>query len=120
MNTDTITPPFESWAVAEIFGHQKYAGFVTQMTLGNQIMWRIDVPAIGDNAAFTKIFGLSAIFSLTPCSEDIVRKLIASWQVQSAPLHIFQLTAGTDPPSGYIAPGEDADDDDIDDEHMRP
>lgn len=91
MNTDTNTPPFESWAVAEIFGHQKYAGFVTQMTLGNQIMWRIDVPAIGKKAAFTKIFGVSAIFSLTPCSEEVVRKLIESWQVQSEPLHIFAL-----------------------------
>lgn len=59
---------FESWAVVEVMGHQTFAGFVSEQTIGGASFVRVDVPAIhsADDpreacAAFTKLFGGGSI-----------------------------------------------------------
>lgn len=54
MGGDDYTPPpmkpddpqnqLASWAIIEIFGHQKYAGFVQAQAFGTTVMFRLDVP----------------------------------------------------------------------------
>lgn len=42
--TDESKPTFDSWAIVEIMGHDKYAGRVTEEPLFGVNMLRIDVP----------------------------------------------------------------------------
>ena len=73
----------KSWALVELFGHQRIVGFLSQQTFGTGVLFRVDVPDLlkeGEvkRVGFTRYFGLSAIYSITPVSEDVVRKLLPS------------------------------------------
>lgn len=70
MSEETI---FDSWAIVEVFGHQRFAGRVTEQRIGSNSFVRIDVPAVKDFQAFTKMYGQGAIFSITPVAEDVAR-----------------------------------------------
>jgi hypothetical protein len=82
---------FETWAIVEIMGHQKYAGFCTEQPIAGSAFLRIDVPAVAGEPAFTKLFGGSAVFSLTPVTEDVARGVAAA--VQKAPVNTWDLPA---------------------------
>src|SRR3984885_13132476 len=73
----------KSWALVELFGHQRIVGFLSQQTFGTGVLFRVDVPDLikdGETVrdGFTRYFGLSAIYSITPVSEEIVRSLLPS------------------------------------------
>lgn len=69
---------FQAWCVVEIMGHRKFAGFVSEETIGGASFVRVDVPAVThydgtELPAFTKLFGAGSIYCLTPCTEDTAR-----------------------------------------------
>lgn len=68
--------PFDEWAKVELFGHQVIVGRVTEATLAGGSFLRVDVPQVNGNPAFTRFFGPSAIYSITPVSEQIARDLL--------------------------------------------
>lgn len=69
-----VTPEaFESWAVIEIMGHDRYAGRVTERAIGGCSFVQIDVPAVNGREGYTKLFGSAAIFSITPCTEEVAK-----------------------------------------------
>lgn len=82
------TPPepatpsdLSSYALVEIFGHTRIIGWLSQQTFGTGVMFRVDVPDLLKDGkvvrvGFTRYFGLAAIYSITPVSEDIVRQLL--------------------------------------------
>lgn len=82
---------FEQWALVEIYGHQKYAGLVTEQTIGGCNFVRVDVPDTPRTKAFTKLFGQGAIFSITPIQEDVARSLAASYD--QTPVNVYELPA---------------------------
>lgn len=43
------------WGVVEIMGHQRYAGYVSEQTLGGAALIRVDVPEVSGRAAFSKL-----------------------------------------------------------------
>lgn len=78
------TDKFEHWAVVELFGHQKIAGMVSEVTIGGQGFIRVDVPEVDGLPGFTKIYGGGAIYAITPCDEDAAR--IATGRLQVRPI----------------------------------
>ena len=73
----------KSWALVELFGHQRIVGFLSQQTFGTGVLFRVDVPDLLKEGkvvrvGFTRYFGLSAIYSITPVSIDVVRTLLPS------------------------------------------
>ena len=80
-----MTERFESWAVVEVFGHQTFAGFATEQSIGGCSFVRVDVPELPEvpengyyrakpaQPAFTKMFSQGAIYSITPCDEAMAR-----------------------------------------------
>lgn len=58
-------PEFEQWAIVELFGHNRIAGLVTEQAVGGCSFVRVDVPAIGENPGFTKLYGQGAIYGIT-------------------------------------------------------
>ena len=71
----------KSWALVELFGHQRIVGYLSQQTFGSGVLFRVDVPDLLEKKVvlrkgFTRYFGLSSIYSITPIDEETVRNLL--------------------------------------------
>ena len=65
---------FKEWALIEIMGHQRLAGFCSEQVIGGTPMIRVDVPEIEGDAqgtSYTTFLGASSIYRLTPVSEQV-------------------------------------------------
>ena len=80
---------FEQWAIVEIFGHQRIAGRVSEQTIGGCSFVRVDVPAVGDEQAFTKLFGQGAIYAITFVDESAAT--LAAGAIQARPIDTWEL-----------------------------
>ena len=91
---------FSGWAIVEIMGHSKEIGYVTTEYFGGPALFRIDQPSLpirtheltraqwindklcdvgsrverGELPGKTTYVGPSAIFRLTPCTEETARR----------------------------------------------
>jgi hypothetical protein len=82
----------KSGPVLELFGHQRLAGMVTEAQLGGASFVRVDVPEDGKKKGWklTKMYNPSAIYSITPVTEETARLVARSvsgepvtrWDVQ--------------------------------------
>ena len=95
----------DQWAVVELFGHQKIAGLLTEATIGGCSFVRVDVPEIGDDAGFTKLYGNGAIYAISFVSEDIARLVAQHYTVK--PVQNYEL-----PQLGMKPPADPFDEDD--------
>lgn len=107
---------FDCWCIVEVFGHQKYAGRVTEQAVGGCNFVRVDVPAFEDHPAFTKMLGQASIFSMTPVTEDIARGIAK--QLRNKPVSVYDLPGATNQRqlSVSAALGGDEDRDDCEDD----
>ncbi len=80
---------FESWALIEVMGHSRYAGYVTEQAVGGCNFVRVDVPAFEGYPAFTKLLGQSSIFAITPVTEQIARGM--AQQFRNKPVQVYDL-----------------------------
>src|SRR5260221_1398780 len=89
---------FETWGLLELFGHQRIAGRLSEETIGGCHYIRIDVPenikspeTAFDNAtpAYARYFTQGAIYSMTPTSEQVARKMEAS--LRTVPVQAYDL-----------------------------
>lgn len=79
----------ETWAVLELMGHQRLAGFVREVSLGSAAMLRVDVPEIDAIPAFTKFVAPAALYAVTPCTEEVAMAVIKRERV--APVTLFAM-----------------------------
>lgn len=75
---------FDQWAIVEIMGHQRYAGRVREQSVGGCNFVRVDVPGSDAMQSFTKLFGQSSIYCITPVDEETARA--AAGQFRQQPL----------------------------------
>lgn len=104
---------FESWAVVELFGHQRIAGLVSEFQLGGDSFVRVDVPDVPDSVRkvrewdsktkdyaiigkpipglpkFTKLYGPKAIYAIAFVSEATARTVAA--QIRVLPIDTFNI-----------------------------
>ena len=86
---DTKQPEgFEAWAVVELMGHRRLAGFVTEQEVFGAGLLRIDVPGEGD-AMTTQFYSPAALYCLTPVSETVARAYAAKNYMR--PISAFDL-----------------------------
>lgn len=80
----TAASEFEGWAIVELMGHRRLAGYVADVEAFGGRMLRLDVPRdvgldteVGvpgeDDIAATQLYGVSAIYCVTPTTERIAR-----------------------------------------------
>ncbi len=62
---------FDCYAVVELMGHLKLAGHVTEAQIGGQSFLQIDVPKPDGEIEYTRYFGASAIYSITPVTKEV-------------------------------------------------
>lgn len=97
---------FRGWAVVEAFGHRKLGGLVEVSPPELPGLIRVDVIADGDTPIATQYYGPTAIFCLTPCTEDMARRLAKACEIR--PVAQWELPA-PEPRSYDPAPRDDDD-----------
>lgn len=80
---------FDQWCKVELFGHNVIVGRVTESTLAGGAFLRVDVPGFNGSGQFTRFFGPSAIYSISPITEEIARGLLAHYR--NEPVSRFDL-----------------------------
>lgn len=100
---------FKTWAIIEVMGHNEYAGYVTVENIAGVPMLRVDVPTTECRAGFTKYLAPSALYGITPCSEETVRLRVASkgytpfdtWDMAQVVMDSLQKAGRLLPPAGF-------------------
>lgn len=70
---------FQGWAILELMGHRRLAGFVSEQQVAGAAFVRIDVPAV-DGADATQFYSPSSVYCITPCGEQLARDVAHSAQ----------------------------------------
>jgi hypothetical protein len=125
---------FDDWAIVEVMGHQRYAGYVTTENYGNAVLFRVDVPeqparervtlrsgyvdgewveagttiAEGATSGYSKLIGAGSIYAITPCSEEAARRAVDEIQPRALKVVSLPAIAALSAPGG--APDEGFDD----------
>ena len=136
---------FSGWAIVEVMGHQRYAGYVTTEAYGGAVLFRVDVPELAEREretkrpgymgaqylpagavvkesavqGYTKLVGAGSIYCITPCTEEAALEAVEG--MQSRPLMLVRLpdtVALPAPEEGEEAEEAEEDDDDDNDNEV--
>lgn len=111
------TPGYEGWAIVELMGHVRIAGYVREVTQYGAAMGRIDIPGEGDKPIATQFFGGASVYRITPVSEEAARAVAArSWP---EPVYHWELPAPK-PAVGQVAEYDPYDPEPIEDRADPP
>lgn len=86
------------WAVVELMGHRRLAGFLTEQEEAGKKFLRLDVPGPDGPTVATQLYNPDAAYCITPTSEATAREVAAS--VRVAPVERWQLPAAPPADSG--------------------
>jgi PRTRC genetic system protein C len=81
------------WGIVELMGHRVVAGQVSEQTIFGGTFLRVDVPACDLSAAFTRLYGVSAIYSVTFVSEEVARTVARHCQVDPIVVYTPELSS---------------------------
>ena len=79
----------DEWCIVDIMGHQKFAGRVSEQNIAGTALLRIDIPARGEQPAFTKLFGMSSVYAITPTTEELATAIAS--KLRQVPIGIYDL-----------------------------
>ncbi len=136
---DHVQASFSDWALVELMGHQREAGFVTTQYFGDKAMFQIDVPEIAEREETinkptwgpedkllpvgsvisregikgrTRLVNPSAVYAINPATEEAVRAAVGATERRE--MKVISI------PSGFALPTVTVDTyehhDDVDDE----
>ena len=97
---------FETWAIVEVMGHNRFAGFVSERAIGGASLLQVDVPETDGRPAFTKLLGVSSIYAITPCTEETARAAAQHYRLRA--FHEYELPR-LPAPTGGVEPDDDDD-----------
>lgn len=98
------------WAIVELMGHQRMAGYLTTQSIGSAAMIRVDVPDTDAGSGFTRYVNPSAVYAINPCDEPTARLAAASFRPQPVQRwELPQLPGPDDQPAVMRPLGEDND-----------
>ena len=96
---------FEGWAILELMGHRRLAGYVQEVELAGQGFLRLDVPGYlhtepsgeqEERGGATQFYSPGSVYALTPTTEEIARALAEKSRPQ--PVHRWELPAAAPAP----------------------
>jgi hypothetical protein len=93
---------FTGWAVVEMLGHKKLAGFVSEQVIAGSALVRVDVPetlqqksvpgyggtVVESKPAYTKLIGVGSIYCITPTDESTARRAAAALERWNEPIPV--------------------------------
>lgn len=80
---------FSDWAILELMGHRRLAGFVTETVIGGGAFLRIDIPGKDDKQT-SQFYTPQAVYCITPTTEEIARAV--ALQSEPAPVYRWELS----------------------------
>jgi hypothetical protein len=99
MSTSEEKSAFEGWAILELMGHRRLAGYLSEQAIGGASFIRIDVPGDGDTKIATQFYSGAAVYCITPTTEAIARAVAK--RSEPAPVQRWELApelpAATEP-----------------------
>lgn len=70
-----IEEPLSCWAIVELMGHRKLAGFLLETSIAGARMFRLDVPDDeNEDGGYTQFFSPSAVYAFSPITEEAARR----------------------------------------------
>jgi len=84
------------WALVELLGRQRIVGQVSEATIAGGAFLRVDVPAHNGEKPFTRFYGSSSIYCLSPVSEEIARGMLHA--CHNVPVQRYELPLIEDKP----------------------
>lgn len=103
---------FEQWCIVEIMGHNVFAGFVSERTLGGTAMIQVDVPEVDEeHPAFTKLFSSNAIYAISPTTEAHARE--AARRIRQRPVTLYILPQPARQIEARVADPQDPEQDEL-------
>ena len=103
-----VAAAYTGWAIVELMGHRRLAGYASEVSQYGAAMLRLDVPGADGTIAATQFYGGTAIYCVTPTTEDIARAM--AQHNQPEPVHRWELPR---PRSDDAAEGTYTDADDL-------
>jgi hypothetical protein len=94
-----------TWAIVELMGHRERPGRVTEVEMYGGKLLRIDIPAPAGDV--TEFYGVSAIYSVRPVSEEIARD--RATRIDSRPVRPVEYRSPNTLPAPKWTPDEDFD-----------
>lgn len=89
MSAEPKQNDFEGWAILELMGHRRLGGHVKTTELAGAGFFRIDVPTADGKDFATQFYPPSALYCLTPTTEETARAIAK--REQPAPVHLYEL-----------------------------
>lgn len=100
-----MSEPFEAWAIVELFGHNQIAGLVSEQEIAGTSFVRVDVPARDGSEGFTKLYGPSAIYCITPVAEEVAK--LANERLAVRPVSVWMPELHRQLPPATVDGGEE-------------
>lgn len=98
----TDSDAFEGWAILELMGHRRLAGWLTEREIAGAAFVRIDVPeGDGDRIATTQFYSPSAVYCITPTTEEVA--IAVAVRSRPEPVHRWELPALEQPKAAQDA-----------------
>jgi len=88
------------WIILELFGRQTLAGLASEQLIAGSTFLRLDVPEVDGVAGFTKFFGGSSIYAITPTTEEMAKAAVKRLQPRPVDPWILDMKQLTAPRSG--------------------
>ena len=84
------TKGYSGWIILELFGRQMLAGLASEEVIAGTTFLRLDVPTVDSIQGFTKYYGGSSIYAITPTTKDIVEQVVKRLQPRPVDPWIFE------------------------------
>lgn len=86
---------YEGWAILELMGHRRLAGYLSEQAIGGASFVRIDVPGEGDTKVATQFYSGAAVYCITPTTEEVARAVAK--RSDHAPVQRWELAPALPP-----------------------
>lgn len=81
---------FEGWAIIELMGHRRVAGYLTEREVAGARFLQVDIPVPGGGMR-TQLYAPQAVYCITPVAEDVARAVavhaqpyvVSSWELRN-------------------------------------
>ena len=88
-NEEANTDGFGEWVILELMGHRKLAGFLSEQEIAGNGFLRLDIHGAQDEPVVTQFYSPSAVYCITPVSDDLARK--AAYNLKPQPIGQYEL-----------------------------
>jgi hypothetical protein len=84
---------YEGWAILELMGHRRLAGYLREQEIGGASFLRIDIPSADGEPAATQYYAPAAVYCITPTTEAMVKEIarinrpepVTRWELRALP-----------------------------------